>query len=658
MSQDPNTLTGNGFDLATATSLSSSALQQLLSVDIVRTLGAPAPSLSPCTFLLYAGDNDAGTAANLGLAQYSYHMVMTSFRSVLRHFGMVRIVTDPSREVDEIYLECRARGETCLFLSFGPPHLMTLGLRCPTVPVVAWEFGTIPDQIWDDEPLNDWRYGLRAAGKIILLSHFAAKAVRDAMGATFPAVALPPPVFDRIGKAGPARKLNETASVAIDGFVWDSRIDPFALGAPIPSPPRPREKEGLVSQGHHTPGTHAVTPAADTSRKTLRRRIGLTLRFALSWYREAVRDLLPPPITRLIGHLGGMARHTLDWWRGVGMADRPSLRRRLQISKHYALRWYREAVADGLPPQSARKLSRVVEWLDRTTQQPAAAEASRPMAPIVPPSLHRTEDEPMAHEAFAVPDLAPASIYPNDLPELRQEEQRALVQLDGLVFTSVFSPKDGRKNWQDLLTAFCTVFSDRPDATLVLKMIGRETGYWWGALHDIVSRLPAFSCRVVVLHGYLEKADYHKLIEASHFIANTSLAEGLCLPLVEFMSAGRPAISPRHTAMADYIAPENAIIVQSSEEYCSWPHDPRNVLDSSRHRIEWPSVCAALEEAYRLLTEDQARYESMAREARKTMRAFCSDDVIAPQLAGFLGLGDDAVRAAGFAPGKEGVGEC
>ena len=50
------------------------------------------------------------------------------------------------------------------------------------------------------------------------------------------------------------------------------------------------------------------------------------------------------------------------------------------------------------------------------------------------------------------------------------------------------------------------------------------------------------------------------------------------MPLMEFMSAGRPVIAPRHTAMADYIDESSAFIVASSPEHNVWPDDPRHHL--------------------------------------------------------------------------------
>ena len=422
-------------------------------------------------FIVYSATAAQSLAASLGGAEYSYYFVMRAFVPVLRRLGTVHTVSNPASEVDPIYTACRSRGESCLFVNFGPPHLMVQGLRCPTIPVIAWEFPTIPSEIWNEDVRNDWRRMLRHTGSAFTLSEFAATSVRKAMGDHFPVLAVPAPVWNRSATAdvmAPLRRLDKGADVEVEGFVFDTRGRVFRIDAPPPSPPG----------GFNVPS----------------------------------------------GEGGGAAM--------------PS---------------------------------------ERTT-------------------------------------------------------------LDGVVFTSVFAPKDGRKNWQDMLTAFIAAFRSTPDATLVFKMIGREPAYWWWEFQDIVARLPSFDCRVVVLHGFLDDACYQALIDATHWVVNTSHAEGLCLPLLEFMSAGRPALAPAHTAMADYINEANALIVRSEEEYCSWPNDPRNHLTTTRHRIEWPSVRDAMRDAYRIAKTDAARYAAMSESAMGTMRSFCADDVIAGKIASFLGI--------------------
>jgi glycosyltransferase involved in cell wall biosynthesis len=222
-------------------------------------------------------------------------------------------------------------------------------------------------------------------------------------------------------------------------------------------------------------------------------------------------------------------------------------------------------------------------------------------------------------------------------PRPKGEAKSARASLNGVVFTSVFAPKDGRKNWQDMLTAFLSAFSDTPDATLVFKMIGRES-YWWWETHDLLARMPQARCRVLVLQGFLSDAHYTRLIGASHWVVNSSVAEGLCLPLLEFMCAGRPVVAPSHTAMADYLNADNALIVRSDDDYCAWPQDTRCHFNSTRYRIEWQSLRDAMREAYRITRFEGQQYEAKCDAALGTMSRFCTDARVAERIAAFLGL--------------------
>jgi glycosyltransferase involved in cell wall biosynthesis len=270
---------------------------------------------------------------------------------------------------------------------------------------------------------------------------------------------------------------------------------------------------------------------------------------------------------------------------------------------------------------------------DANNPEPVTAPPRYMPAPTLPP----------------LPEFELANFSPDPHPLLRPAPAGgASVRVDGLIFTAVLAPKDGRKNWQDILTAFTTAFRDTPDATLVLKMIGADPAFWWWELNGIAKTLPPFACRVVVINGFLQDAAYADLIAATHFVVNASLAEGQCLPLAEFMSAGRPAIAPRHTAMRDYITSGNALIVGSEAEFCSFPQDPRNMLTTTRYRIEWPSLCAAFTQAAGIIRNDPDRYVAMGQAAMVSLRAYCSDETVSRALASFLGLGDEVLERAGW----------
>jgi glycosyltransferase involved in cell wall biosynthesis len=464
--KDGPTLAGGETTLGGAEPLSdedATAFQAFIAAVLGR--GAPrevdAGEPDPKThFIVYCPTGAEAKSGILGMAEYSYAFVLKAFAPLLARFGEVHLVDDPARQVDLLYAAHLARGETSLFLSFAPPHRTTLGLRCPVIPVIAWEFPTIPSEVWDEERRHDWRWVLRQTGRAITLSDLAARAVKAAMGVDFPVVAIPAPVWDRQpeGQRLPARAPATPAVIEVDGFVFDSRKVGFSAGMSTPRLPAPGELPGRV-------------------------------------------------------------------------------------------------------------------------------------------------------------------------------------ELSGVVFTSVFSPKDGRKNWPDLVTAFLAALADRSDATLVLKMVGNDPEQWWWELFDRVSRMPEFACRLVVINGFLDDARYNQLIAASQWVVNASSAEGLCLPLIEFMCAGRPAIAPAHTAMADYLDASCGLVVHADEQYCGWPHDTRMGMTTTRHPVSWSALKAAYEEGYRLVREAPARYDALGQAAANRMEAFCSDAIVAERLSAFLGLG-------------------
>ncbi|MCF4995275.1 glycosyltransferase family 1 protein [Pseudomonas syringae] len=410
--------------------------------------------------IIHSETNQHTIAQNLGRSEYSYYFVLKEYRPVLERLGRVVEVADPQREVDALYLECLGRGEPCVFLSFSPPHRTPVHLACPTLPVFAWEFSTIPNEPFDGEPRNDWRTVLRACGAAITHSTYTVNAVREAMGREFPIVAVPAPVWDRFAARG-AQWLDGPVSLKIKGLVADSRqLDVNAFG--------------------------------------------------------------PAHLRR---------------GRGIDFA-------------------------------------------------------------------------------------APVS-------------EQELV-LDGVVYTSVFNPGDGRKNWEDMLSAFCVTFRDVEDATLVLKLTHHDAELAMAdILHHLYKNQP-YRCRIVLIYGYLADADYERLVQATRFAVNSSYGEGQCLPLMEFMSCGKPAVAPRTTAMIDYLDADNAFLIESTDELTAWPHDPRKAFRTLRYVTNWASLCAAYRASYEVAKNDPQRYAQMSAHAVDSLQAFCSQAVAERRLSDFL----------------------
>src|SRR6185437_12285025 len=150
-------------------------------------------------FILHSGIDAASIRGSLGKSEYSYYFVLKAFLPAFERLGTVELVGNPSEDVDPIYEACAARGEHCVFVSFSPPHLVALGLKCPTVLVLAREFSTLPDGNWaPDDPRQDWRYVFSRLGCVISLSTHTADVVKAAMGEDFPIFAVPAPIHDRI----------------------------------------------------------------------------------------------------------------------------------------------------------------------------------------------------------------------------------------------------------------------------------------------------------------------------------------------------------------------------------------------------------------------------------------------------------------------------
>jgi glycosyltransferase involved in cell wall biosynthesis len=503
-------------------------------------------------FILYSDVNDSSISQSLGRPEYSYYFVLKAYRPVLESLGRVHVVATVA-EVDPLYQRLSAAGEDCLFLSFTPPQKTPTELACPTVCVVAWEFDSIPDEEWDNDPRQNWTHMLARQGRVITLSSHTARAIRRAMGDDFPVLVLPTPIWEHYaGIRARQRRLpvNPGSMLEVKGCLLDSRnliLSPDALIEP---------------------------PLTDEQQAAL----------------DALR---PPPLT--LKRRAVIARHFLRLWALDLGHEQPIPVHRT----HFLSRWYWEGLRDLF---SERAHARIAQYL------PAIAG---------PQSL-------LAHKP-----------PPMDLPETGGQ---ARTQVDGVVYVTVFNPDDGRKNWHQLISAFCWAFRDTKDATLVLKITQNDLSAYYAELMGLLAQLAPFACRVLVMHGYLDDPQFARLYQAASFYVNASRCEGLCLPLMEFMACGKPVIAPKHTAMEDYIDEDVAFIVASSEELTVWPQDTRVLLRTRRHRPDWGSLKRAYEDSYRMAKSQPEAYQRMSEAAIERMRGYCAFAPVQQRLGEFFEL--------------------
>jgi glycosyltransferase involved in cell wall biosynthesis len=207
--------------------------------------------------------------------------------------------------------------------------------------------------------------------------------------------------------------------------------------------------------------------------------------------------------------------------------------------------------------------------------------------------------------------------------------------ISGLTYLSIFNPSDLRKNLDDLITAFLRAFHDRADVSFVLKLATSKVAESKdvAAIRKIRAKFGA-GCkpRLVLLTEYLDDAQMLELVGASTFYVNASRAEGACLPLQQALAAGRPAIAPAHTSMADYVRADSTFLVGSDPEPTHWPHDPEARIETVWHRISWSDLRDRFVESARLVESDRAAYDRMAAAARASMADYAHPGPIARRL--------------------------
>jgi glycosyltransferase involved in cell wall biosynthesis len=256
--------------------------------------------------------------------------------------------------------------------------------------------------------------------------------------------------------------------------------------------------------------------------------------------------------------------------------------------------------------------------------------------PLVPPA---------AHSALrgAARVLARRSLDP-----FGREHTKPYVELSGVVYTSIFNPGDGRKNWEDLLSGFLHALGDCPDATLVFKLITADP-QWLERIALYYRCLDCrHRCRVVFLTDYLSDRQMLDLCRATTYYVTSTRAEGNCLPVMNYLAAGRPVVSPCHTAISDYFSDRIGFVLQTHSEPAIWPHDSSLRFKTTWGRLVWPSLVEQLRHSYEVARHDRSRYEALAAAGRDKMRGWAHPEVVAQRLRAALEAVDalPAARAA------------
>jgi hypothetical protein len=244
------------------------------------------------------------------------------------------------------------------------------------------------------------------------------------------------------------------------------------------------------------------------------------------------------------------------------------------------------------------------------------------LKPLLPPVVHRA----------ARTRLRPVGVGSDRWHDYLNGCRRERLELSGIVYTSIFSPRDGRKNREDLLSGFVAALRDRADATLVVKLVSADSLWIESALNYYRTTGLAHRCKVVFITDYLSDEQLSALARASTYYLTTTKAEGCCLPLLNYLAAGRPGVAPCHTAISDYLGPEMGFVVHSSPERTLWPQDRRIRFKTTWHRLAWPSVIEQIRASYELARNDRAGYDALAAAARTRMTQWVGTEAVWPRL--------------------------
>lgn len=278
-----------------------------------------------------------------------------------------------------------------------------------------------------------------------------------------------------------------------------------------------------------------------------------------------------------------------------------------------------DAAADAIAPAAAPRTQRVGKAIELAFRRTLQATLGKPAYEWLSRLTKGLKPARRRQPAF-------------DLPYPRVDE----IELSGVVFTSIFNPDDGRKNWLDLLTGYLAALADRPDATLVVKLIARREKSVRKVIDAYLRCGISHRCRIVFLCDFLSDEQMLSLCRATTFYVQATRAEGNCLPLMNYLAAGRPGISPAHSSMGDYFGDRSGLVVESHPEPAAWPHDQRLRLRTSWGRIVWTSLRDQIQAGYRMATEQPERYRSLAATCRADMRAWASYQAVARRLEAAL----------------------
>ena len=545
---------------------------------------------------------------------------LSLFLPLLESFGTVEEVFDFDLPLQKQCLERLSGGEKVCLIAFTLPHNLPDKWPCPIIPLFPWGYSSVPGaehtiKLSDMQDARSpqqasWLAALKNSSQLITQSDYARNILEAALNNSLNVSVVPTPSYDQwrdvreetLGSP-PVRvgKLN------LSQVIFDSLDLDLA-----PETIFPRDK-CIPTQQTRIPDVHDIS------------RIDLD-------FGKYYSGILSIGFYKPEGW--GMWSRSLSPW--IVLPYQIQGRVRVKISM------------TAFGPNIGRAIE-ISIGDDKATVVPHAEisdfefdlEIGEPGNTVCFDNLSRTNRHRADDPRTLGVGIAELSIQALDGSHLMKHKRTAgnrpnQLTLSGVNYIASIDPIDDKDNWKELITAFCIALRNMPNATLILLIEHPELHDYIDDIFELWCALSPFECRFVLVHGRLNKDQEENLVRLSTYIANSSSGEGECLPLMNFMSSGIPAIAPNHTAMGDYISQENAFVYDSSPEPCAWPQDRQSRFYSNRYRLNWESLLGAFQESYEVATHTPERYYTLSTQAARALESHCSAELTLARLRAIL----------------------
>ena len=207
------------------------------------------------------------------------------------------------------------------------------------------------------------------------------------------------------------------------------------------------------------------------------------------------------------------------------------------------------------------------------------------------------------------------------------------VESDNIVFM-VNANWIPRKNFADLMTAFCCAFNGVKDVVLVIKTWGGNNSAEFKKqikdnVHNKLNGLHHIDRpKVLIISDLLPEEQIIKLMRRADVYTTVSHGEGFDLPMVQAMSLGKICVATRFLGHDYYMTERNSIAVDYSLMPIVDAQAPGYTADQMWSRPNMEHYMECLQRAYKMVKDKSGQLEDMQEHARSTIQTKFNNDTI------------------------------